>query len=65
MSVIEETVPRHSVVSRFERYLNGPLGRPVLENLEDGESFVLQTSEHVLRITKLNGRASVELVQSK
>ena len=35
------------------------MGKTVLENLEDGESFILQTSEHTLRITKLRGRAVV------
>jgi hypothetical protein len=51
------------VVSRFTRYLNGPLGKTVLENLEEGENFILQTSEHTLRVTKRSGRAVVELLQ--
>ncbi len=51
------------VVSRFTRYLNGPLGKTVLENLEEGENFILQTSEHTLRVTKKRGRAVVELLQ--
>ena len=60
MSIIGE--PRSSVekvVARFTKYLNGPMGRTVLDNLEDGESFILQTSEHTLRITKKHGRAVV------
>ena len=51
------------VVSRFTRYLNGPLGKTVLENLEEGEHFILQTSEHTLRVTKKKGRAVVEHLQ--
>jgi hypothetical protein len=51
------------VVSRFARYLNGPIGKTVLDNLEEGESFILQTSEHTLRVTKTRGRAIVELLQ--
>ncbi len=51
------------VVSRFTRYLNGPVGKTVLENLEEGENFILQTSEHTLRVTKKKGRAVVELLQ--
>ncbi len=61
MSVIGE--PKSSVervVARFTRYLNGPMGRTVLDNLDEGESFILQTSEHTLRITKQNGRAVVK-----
>ncbi|MFW9844017.1 MAG: hypothetical protein ACFFEV_05545 [Candidatus Thorarchaeota archaeon] len=60
MSIIGE--PRSSeerVVARFTRYLNGPMGKTVLDNLEEGESFILQTSEHTLRITKRRGRAVV------
>ncbi|NHI89343.1 MAG: hypothetical protein EAX87_07460 [Candidatus Thorarchaeota archaeon] len=51
------------VVNRFTRYLNGPMGKSVLENLEEGEHFILQTSDHTLRVTKLKGRAVVELLQ--
>ncbi len=51
------------VVNRFTRYLNGPLGKPVLDNLEEGEHFILQTSEHTLRVTKKKGRAVVEHLQ--
>ncbi len=61
MSIIGE--PRSSeekVVARFTKYLNGPMGRSVLDNLDEGESFILQTSEHTLRITKRNGRAVVK-----
>ncbi|MFW9907999.1 MAG: hypothetical protein ACFFEF_05440 [Candidatus Thorarchaeota archaeon] len=52
----------HPVVVRFTRYLNGPMGKTVLENLDEGESFVLQTSEHTLRVTKRNGKATVNLI---
>ncbi|RLI55490.1 MAG: hypothetical protein DRP09_09830 [Candidatus Thorarchaeota archaeon] len=55
--------PADRVVSRFERYLNGPMGKTVLSSLDEGESFILQTSEHTLRVTKKNGRAVVDPVQ--
>ena len=51
------------VVSRFTRYLNGPMGRSVLENLEEGENFLLQTSEYTFRVTKRRGKAVVEILQ--
>jgi hypothetical protein len=51
------------VVSRFTRYLNGPMGKSVLENLEEGEHFILQTAEHTFRVTKRRGKAVVELLQ--
>jgi len=53
---------KHPVVVRFTRYLNGPMGKTVLENLDEGESFVLQTSEHTLRVTKRDGKAIVNLM---
>ena len=63
MSIIgEPTTAEEKVVTRFTRYLNGPMGKTVLENLDEGESFVLQTSEHTLRITKRRGRAVVKSI---
>ncbi|MHA1135261.1 MAG: hypothetical protein ACTSSE_02120 [Candidatus Thorarchaeota archaeon] len=60
MSIIgNPTSAQEKVVARFTRYLNGPMGKTVLDNLEEGESFILQTSEHTLRITKRRGRAVV------
>ncbi len=53
---------KHPVVERYARYLNGPMGKKVLENLDEGESFILQTSEHTLRVTKRNSRAIVNLL---
>ena len=53
---------KHPVVVRFTWYLNGPMGKTVLENLDDDESFVLQTSEHTLRVTKRNGKAIVNMI---
>ena len=61
MSVIgEPTSSEERVVARFTKYLNGPMGKTVLDNLAEGESFILQTSEHTLRIIKRDGRAVVK-----
>ncbi len=63
MSTVEEIkTPPCRVVVRFTNYLNAPLGRSVLDNLDEGESFILQTSDHTMRITKQNGKAVVSLV---
>jgi len=59
----ELRTPRERVVERFTRYLNGPMGRTVLETLDEGESFILQTSEHTLRVTKRRGKAEIEILQ--
>ena len=64
MNAVEEIgAPTSRVVVRFTNYLNGPLGRSVLENLDEGESFILQTSDHTLSVTKRNGKAIVNLVR--
>ena len=55
--------PEEKVVHKFTKHLNGPMGRTVLENLENGESFVLQTSDHTLRVTKVNNRAVVTIIK--
>jgi hypothetical protein len=63
MNAVEEIkTPSCRVVVRFTKYLNGPLGRNVLDNLDEGESFILQTSDHTLSITKRNGKAVVNLI---
>jgi len=52
------------VLIRFTKYLNGPLGGVVMDNLEEGESFVLQTTDYLLRISKRNCKAVVEPIET-
>jgi hypothetical protein len=52
------------VVQRYAKYLNGPMGKSVMENLDEGESFVLDTSNHRLRVTKLEGKAIVDIIKT-
>jgi hypothetical protein len=52
------------VVERFTRYLNEPMGKTVLEGLEEGESFILQASENTFRVTKRKGKSVVESIPS-
>jgi len=66
MSTIQHTLnPDEILVRRFTRYLNGPMGIAVLEALREGESFLLQTSDHTLKVTKSEGRAVVHLLSSR
>ncbi|MFX0045777.1 MAG: hypothetical protein ACFE8Z_08015 [Candidatus Hermodarchaeota archaeon] len=51
------------IVKRFARYLNGPMGRTVMDVLEEGESFILQTSSVTLRVTKRGGKAVVRALE--
>ena len=52
------------VVQRYSNYLNGPMGKRVMENIEEGDSFVLETSTHMLRVTKIEGKAIVNIIKS-
>ncbi|MGD9395174.1 MAG: hypothetical protein PVJ05_01975 [Candidatus Thorarchaeota archaeon] len=54
---------KDQILRRFTKYLNGPMGKTVLESLEDGESFILHTSDHAFRVTKKNGKAVVEFLE--
>ncbi|MHA2377874.1 MAG: hypothetical protein ACXADO_06075 [Candidatus Thorarchaeota archaeon] len=51
------------IVERFTRYLNGPMGRTVMDVLDEGESFILQTSSLTLRVAKHRGMAVVEALR--
>jgi hypothetical protein len=55
------TLSGELVVQRFTNYLNSHRGKAVLDSLDEGECFILQTSEHTLRVTKRNGKAIVKL----
>ncbi len=51
------------IVSKYDKQLNNPDGDSVLQYLEEGESFLLQTPEYLLRVTKCNGKAVVDPVE--
>ncbi|UCH03654.1 MAG: hypothetical protein JSW05_08640 [Candidatus Thorarchaeota archaeon] len=55
--------PTERIVRRFTRYLNGPMGRTVMDALHEGESFILQTSSVTLRVTKREGKAVVKALE--
>ena len=61
LRLLDMTLSGELVVQRFTNYLNGHRGKAVLDSLEEGESFILQTSEHILRVTKRHGKAIVKL----
>jgi hypothetical protein len=50
-------------VQRYSNFLNGPMGRNVMDNVEEGDSFELQTSKYLLRVTKVKGKAIVDIVK--
>ncbi len=64
MTLLDSETERRAceIAEKFARYLNSHSGRNVLENLDEGESFILQTSEATMRVTKVGGRAEVVLL---
>ena len=43
----------------YMEYLNGPLGKAVLDRLNEGESFTIRSTEEVMKVTKRGGKAVV------
>jgi hypothetical protein len=52
---------QNDAVQRYTRYLNGP-GRVMLDNLEEGDSFVMETEQHKIQVTKELGKAVVKIL---
>ena len=52
----------NDIIERFTKYLNGPMGKTILKNLDEGESFILQTADSRLKVTKKDKMAVVEIV---
>lgn len=50
------------VADKFQKHLNGPMGKVVLEHLEEGEVFTIENKEHILKIKKEKGQGVVDFV---
>ena len=42
----------NKIAQMYLRYLNGPLGKGVMEHLKEGESFTIKAHDELLNITK-------------
>ncbi|MBE0527449.1 hypothetical protein E4H12_04515 [Candidatus Thorarchaeota archaeon] len=54
--------PGEDVAEKFQEHLNGPRGKAVLDNLEDGEIITIENKEHILKIKKEKGKGFVDFV---
>lgn len=52
-----------SAIQQYTKYLNGPMGKRVMKDLLEGESFEIETKGLVLRVTKMDGKAIVDIVR--
>ena len=61
MSLREKEI--NKIAQSYLRYLNGPLGKGVMEHLKEGESFTIRAHDELLRISKSHGKAVVRVLQ--
>lgn len=61
MSSREQEIAK--IANMYSKYLNGPLGRGVMDHLKEGESFTIKSQFEVLEIRKLNGKAIVKVIE--
>ena len=54
---------KEMIAQRYSSYLNGPMGKNVMDNVEEGDSFMLETSKYLLKVTKVKGKAIVDIVK--
>ena len=50
------------LAERFQKHLNSPMGKAVLDNLVEGEIFTIENVEHILKIKKEKGKCIVDFV---
>ena len=51
------------IANMYAKYLNGPLGRGVMDHLKEGESFTIRSRDEMLEIIKQEGKAVVKVLQ--
>jgi len=50
------------LADRFQTHLNSPMGKAVLDNLDEGETITIENQEHILKIKKEEGKCVVDFV---
>jgi hypothetical protein len=62
MSSREQEIAK--IAKMYARYLNGPLGRGVMDHLKEGESFTIRSQDEMLEIVKRKGKAVVKVLEN-
>jgi len=60
MSMREREI--NKIAQMYLKYLNGPLGKGVMQHLKEGESFTIRAHDELLRISKSQGKAIVRIL---
>jgi hypothetical protein len=50
------------IAERFQKHLNSPMGKAVLDSLDEGEVVTIENQEHILKITREKDRCVVDFV---
>ena len=50
------------IIETYLKYLNGPLGKGVMEHLWEGASFTVRTNHELVEVSKYEGKAVVRVI---
>ncbi len=50
------------IIETYLKYLNGPLGKGVMEHLWEGASFTIRTNHELVQVSKNEGKAVVRVI---
>jgi len=53
------------IAQMYLKYLNGPLGKGVMDHLKEGESFTVRAHEELICISKQKGQATVQVLEGE
>jgi hypothetical protein len=62
MSSREQEIAK--IAKMYSKYLNGPLGRGVMDHLKEGESFKIRSQNEMVEIIKREGKAVVKILEN-
>ena len=51
------------IAEHYMSYLNGPLGKGIMDHLKEGESCTIESKAEKLEITKMSGKAFVKVIE--
>jgi len=51
------------IIESYLKYLNGPLGKGVMEHLLEGASFTVRANHELVQVSKYEGKAIVRVIE--
>jgi hypothetical protein len=53
------------LIESYLKYLNGPLGKGVMDHLWEGANFIVRANQELVQVAKHEGKAVVKLIHEK